>query len=208
MITPRQSFVISFAAHAVLIIALIISALFVRRALKSSRIELELTAPVQVGPKTNEGPKEKPSELEPEPKITEREVNTFNRTQPFDPTKIPEISEETFEEYKPKGTVQRTGGSDTDGFPDYEALISEEIKRNWEVPGLGVRGSTVPKVQVAVTVARSGKIMGYRVTRASGNAAFDRSALEAVRLSNPLLPFPPEMPGAHKEFTFEFVPEE
>jgi len=212
MITRRQSFLVSFGAHTTLvIILLVVTVFFAKRAMGPRPIQLELQPPVQVSSEQDQGAQQdQPDKPKPKPKITERTIEERfpSPNAPFNPDNIPDIKEETFKEYELEGIITPIDGAPTDTASNYAALISNEIKRNWDVPGLGVRGPTVPRVEVAVTVARSGKIMGYRVTRPSGNPAFDRSATEAVRLSNPLLPFPPEMPGAQEVFTFEFVPDE
>jgi len=211
MLTERQSFVVSFIAHAALIVALLITGvLLARRALGPRTIELDLLAPVQVGPDESEGAEEQPEEEpEEEVEIVEREVeeHTYDPNRSIDLDKIPKVTEEKFKPYEPKKISLSDGGSSAGGT-NYGTLIIAACKKNWTPPGRGVLGRPVPSTDVEITVARDGRILSSRITGPSGNAALDRSVLEAIRLSNPLPAFPPELTGAQITFPITFIPEE
>jgi colicin import membrane protein len=61
---------------------------------------------------------------------------------------------------------------------------------------------------IFIRLARTGEVMEARVTRSSGNPAFDSQAERAVRKASPLpVPGDAAVFDALKEFTFEFKPE-
>lgn len=206
MMTKRQSFLFSLGVHAGIIVALLIAAVILaRRPLKFTTMELDLLAPVQAGVEQDEGTDEEP---EPEPEIVEREREDpiFNPNNVFDPSKIPDIAEEKFEEYAPG--VEPAGP--TDGLSPsemtYYDLIVAEFTRNWEKtkPARGVLGRRVPTVHVVITIRRDGRILDHRITRASGVPAVDSSVREAIRLSKPP-PFLRDMKGTQQDFKINFV---
>jgi TonB family protein len=92
----------------------------------------------------------------------------------------------------PSGTGQQIGplffdpaGAD---FTVWVNHFKDEVYRNWFVPQsvmMGQRG----RVDLQMTVDRSGKIVDLRVERSSGAAALDRAAQNAL-LSSQLLPLP------------------
>lgn len=208
-VTRRQSFLFSLSVHAGIIIALFITwVILARRPLKSTTMELDLLAPVQTGVEEDEGIEDEGIEEEPEPEIVEREREdpTFDPKGTFDPSKIPDIKEETFNEYTPElRAVDRPGGLSPSEVT-YVNLIVAEFKRNWEKtkPARGVLGRQVPTVRVEITIRRDGRILGHRITRASGIPAVDSSVREAIRLSKPP-PFLREMRGMQQDFKIDFV---
>ncbi len=73
-------------------------------------------------------------------------------------------------------------------FTYYLVLVRNRIAQNWTPPG-GIPGSGVRCV-VAFRIGRTGDIRGAQLETGSGNAYFDRSALRAVMVSDPLPPLP------------------
>jgi TonB family protein len=211
MLTERQAFLVSFAAHVAVIVALVTAGVLVaRRALRPETMELDLLAPVQVGPRANQGartPEEQPKPPEEEPKVVERTIPEYNPNASINLDEIPKIKEEPFTPYKPK-TITIGGDGSAAGGTSYGSLIIAACKRNWTPPGRGVLGRPVPSTDVEITVARDGQILSSRITGPSGNAALDRSVLEAIRLSNPLPAFPAELTGAQRTFPLTFIPED
>lgn len=87
----------------------------------------------------------------------------------------------------------------------YARRIKERIERSWYRPG-GVAHELSCVVEVETNAA--GEVTSARVVRASGNAAFDRSALMAVRRASPLeVPTEPELYQSFQRFTMTFKPE-
>ncbi|MGH7729660.1 MAG: TonB C-terminal domain-containing protein [Candidatus Eiseniibacteriota bacterium] len=76
-------------------------------------------------------------------------------------------------------------------FTYYLLLVRNKIAANWEPPaGLATGGRRVRAV-VYFRIGRDGEVTGVTMETASGLEFFDRSALRAVMLSNPMphLPF-------------------
>ena len=73
-------------------------------------------------------------------------------------------------------------------FPYYLRLMIGKISRNWRNPYSG-RGDKV-RATIYFQVLRDGTIIGPRVEKSSGAPTFDRAALRAVMVSNPLPPQP------------------
>ena len=209
MLNERQSFLVSLTLHlGLLLVLLIAGALVARRIMGPKPIELELMAPVQV-PNENQGAPETPDEPEPEPVIEDHvvEEDTFNPNDSLNLDDIPDVEEETYKDWEPE-PVPSDGGGPVDPATSYGQLIVAACKRNWIPPPPGVLGRSLPTTDVDVTVARTGRILSYKIVRSSGNAALDRSVLEAIRDSNPLPAFPRELTGVQRKFTVTFIPED
>ena len=75
-------------------------------------------------------------------------------------------------------------------FTYYLVLLRNTIAARWAPPaGLATGGRRVRAV-VYFTIARGGEVTAVRMEEASGLEFFDRSALRAVMLSDPLPPLP------------------
>jgi TonB family protein len=217
--TPRQSLLLSLGGHVGLLVLLLGGGLLLaQRFIRSEPVEVDLLPALAPGPQEGQGgqeeqvnPKPEPEKTEPEFKVVERKVPTeptYDPSKQVDLSEMPKVAQEEFEPYKPKVSVSESGGASTPGGSSYSALVGAACKRNWTPPGRGVLGRPIPQTTVEITVARTGRIVGRRISRASGNAELDRSVLEAVDLSNPLPAFPPELTGAQRTFTVQFIPEE
>ena len=74
-----------------------------------------------------------------------------------------------------KGTAQKSNGPSA----NYKARLASLFKRNISFANVeGIQGN--PKAIVQVKVASSGLIMGFRLTKSSGNPAWDDAVLRAV----------------------------
>ena len=83
-------------------------------------------------------------------------------------------------------------GVDAADFPFsyYLAAVRDRIAANWQPPsGLATGGEPV-KATVYFRIVRSGNVVDARLETASGTEYFDRSALRAVMLSDPMPPLP------------------
>jgi len=92
-------------------------------------------------------------------------------------------------------------------FTYYLVLVRNRIAANWAPPaGMMSQGNRVRAV-VAFRIGRSGALSALRMEQGSGMEFFDRSAMRAVVLSDPLPPLPdaftaPEL-GIHFGFDWE-----
>ncbi len=209
MLNGRQSFLVSLSFHlGLLIVLLVAGAIMASKLGKREPIEFDLLAPIQV-PNENRGAPEPRKEPEPEPEITEHviEEHTFNPNRSLNLGDIPDIANEEFTPYKPNVAPIDDLGSPSSPEASYIQLIVAVCEQNWNKtkPARGVLGRTVPTLDVAITVARHGRILNHRITRSSGNAALDRSVREAIELSNPFPAFTSDMKGAEQEFKLRFI---
>ena len=89
-------------------------------------------------------------------------------------------------------------------FTYYLVLIRNKIAANWAPPaGLATGGRRLRSV-VYFRIARDGELTGMRLETESGVEFFDRSALRAVTLSNPLPPLPLGFGGGELGVHFGF----
>ncbi len=98
-----------------------------------------------------------------------------------------------------------TGTDTASEIQQAQTAIRLKISRYWK------RSSTSRQdlqCTVRVRLARGGEVMGAKVVRSSGSAAFDRTVLSAVRRASPLpLPQNPELFEQFREIEFVFRPE-
>jgi len=92
-------------------------------------------------------------------------------------------------------------------FTYYLMLVRNRVTENWSPPsGLMTRGQPVRAV-VYFRIGREGEVMGTRLETMSGAEFFDRSAVRAVQLSDPMPPLPVGYTGAvlgvHFGFDYE-----
>jgi colicin import membrane protein len=91
----------------------------------------------------------------------------------------------------------------------YDELIAERVSQNWSRPPSAVRGMvTVLEIKMLPT----GQVVGVRVVKSSGDAAFDRSAEQAVKKVDrfeEVKNIPPVIfEKRYRQFTFTFNPED
>jgi len=71
----------------------------------------------------------------------------------------------------------------TQGIVDkYKALILQQVGQNWIVPEVNKNISC----RLAITLAPGGTVLDVKLVKSSGNAALDRSAIQAVYKASPL----------------------
>ena len=89
-------------------------------------------------------------------------------------------------------------------FTYYLLLVRNQVARNWAPPA-GVAG--VGQAVVYFRVGRGGDVRGARLETGSGQEFFDRAALRAVLLSDPLPPLPLGFSGGELgvHFGFEYA---
>jgi TonB family protein len=77
------------------------------------------------------------------------------------------------------------------------------VRRNWIVPvaaELGLKGV----VAISFKVDRNGKILNPTIISGSGVPSFDQAALQALQISNPFPPLPPDFPRDNLPGGFRF----
>ena len=92
-------------------------------------------------------------------------------------------------------------------FTYYLVLIRNRIAANWSPPAGLVTGGRKVRAVIGFRIGRGGNLSAVRMDQASGMEFFDRSAMRAVVLSDPLPPLPlgfsaPEL-GVHFGFEWE-----
>lgn len=91
----------------------------------------------------------------------------------------------------------------------YEEMIAERVSQNWSRPPSARKGMvTVLEIRMLPT----GQVIGVRVVKSSGDAAFDRSAEQAVKRIDrfdEVKNIPPDIfEKRFRQFTFTFNPED
>lgn len=89
-----------------------------------------------------------------------------------------------------------------------QALIKTYVEQSWSRPP-----TTRPGMQalLRIRLLPTGEVEDVQVVRGSGNAAFDRSAVQAVHKAGPfreLIDLKPHQRDAFKEFNLLFKPED
>jgi len=85
-------------------------------------------------------------------------------------------------------------------FGPYMRELQRRIKRNWHPP----RGNESKKVVLLFKVSRDGRLLRLNISKSSGLADADDAALEAVKMSAPFRPLPPEYQGNDIDIQFTF----
>ena len=92
-------------------------------------------------------------------------------------------------------------------FTYYLVLVRNRIAANWSPPAGLVTGGRRVRAVVGFRIGRGGTLSAVRMDEVSGMEFFDRSALRAVVLSDPLPPLPLGFPaselGVHFGFEWE-----
>lgn len=89
---------------------------------------------------------------------------------------------------------------------EFEALIRQQVTRNWNQPTGVPRGLSC---LVRVRLAAGGEILGVKIMQSSGNALFDRSVENAVYKAAPLpVPQDPELFKYVREINIRFDPDD
>jgi TonB family protein len=109
--------------------------------------------------------------------------------------------------YAPVGTAGLRGQVSVEAgnfeFTYYLLLVRNQVARNWTPPaGLAVGRAT--RAVVYFRVRRGGELSAVRLESSSGIEFFDRSALRAVVLCDPLPPLPLGFPGPDLGIHFGF----
>ena len=71
---------------------------------------------------------------------------------------------------------------------------------NWDPP----KGNESKRVVLLFSIARDGRLLNVKVHRSSGLAAADKAAIDAVKLTAPFRPLPPDFRGDNVDIQFTF----
>lgn len=171
--------------------------------------EVQRAKPKSVVPRTRPKPRKLEGVTFEKPALKQEEITE----QPTDREPLTPGPDETEEREKPEEPEdgKSTVGSenvrlDAEEFPFayYLALLQSRIQANWEPPYGSSGGAVSTKVVVFFRIQRSGRITNIAVEGSSGDYLFDRAAIRAVSLSNPLAPLPADYPRGFLGVHFEF----
>lgn len=85
-------------------------------------------------------------------------------------------------------------------FGPYMKELQRRIKMNWDPP----KGNESKRVVLLFSIARDGRLLNVSVHRSSGLQAADNAAINAVKLTAPFRPLPPEFKGSKVDIQFTF----
>jgi TonB family protein len=150
----------------------------------------------------------------PLPTVPEATIARNNPRQPLGaPAGVLSDAIRNVQRYAKGETLQNAQGSgdygpsiqfDTKGveFGPWLRRFVAQIKRNWIIPyaAMALHGHVV----LQFVVHKDGSITDLRVAQPSTVDAFTHSAENAIRLSNPTMPLPPEYPDDQALFTVTF----
>ena len=85
-------------------------------------------------------------------------------------------------------------------FGPYMKELQRRIKMNWDPP----KGNESKRVVLLFSIARDGRLLNVKVHRSSGLQSADNAAIEAVKLTAPFRPLPPEFKGQSVDIQFTF----
>ena len=159
-----------------------------------------------------------PPEIKPEPAVIQPTEETGVKLAPPKPKSKPkpELAPKASPAatpalpYAPAGSAGLQGAISLDSnfeFTYYLTLVRNRVMQSWAPPaGLASSGKPVQAV-VYFRIARDGSMGSLRLETSSGIEFFDRSALRAAELSDPLPPLPLGYSGGDLgvHFGFQFV---
>lgn len=85
-------------------------------------------------------------------------------------------------------------------FGPYMRELQRRIKRNWDPP----KGNESKRVVLIFKVSKDGRLKSLRVYKSSGVVEADKAAINAVELTAPFSPLPPEYKGSDIDIQFTF----
>lgn len=141
-------------------------------AARQRRIERERKAKAEAEKKRREAERKKQQELEARRRAEEAAKAKAERE------RQERIAQERLDEALRKEEQQRQAELAAQQTQSYVNMISSRIEQNWSRPPSARRGM---KVELLIQLVPTGQVVDVAIIRSSGNAAFDRSAEQAVR---------------------------
>jgi protein TonB len=209
----RSSLLTSLIAHAVFLGVIVFPALWTGKTVTMQVMNVKLIAeekPKPAPPKPEKKPEvvaeTKPPEPEKkaEPKMTYKpEKKTTTRKTEQKTETAPKKAEP---EKKPSGPA--AGSTVRVDDPDfrfayYLEIIKERVGSNWDPPPISAGGSSTSSV-IYFRISRSGGVGDTKVEKKSGYDLFDKAAMRAVKLCDPLPPLPAGFKSKWLGVHFEF----
>ena len=113
-----------------------------------------------------------------------------------------------------RGNAGNPGPGNPNGIPGIDAIkepdfgpymkeLQRRIKMNWDPP----KGNESKRVVLLFSIARDGRLLNVKVYKSSGLQIADNAAINAVKLTAPFRPLPPEFKGdkVDIQFTFDYT---
>ncbi len=121
--------------------------------------------------------------------------------------RLRELDTSAFDQALAQETERLAGDAQAQAVQTYTAAIYQQVYRNWNRPPSARLGM---QVVLRVELVPTGEVVSVSVVRSSGNAAFDRSAEQAVRGASPLeVPREPRLFEANfRRFEILFNPQD
>ncbi len=101
------------------------------------------------------------------------------------------------------GNPKGAPGIDAIKEPDFGPYMKElqrRIKMNWDPP----KGNESKRVILLFSIAKDGRLLNVSVHKSSGLPAADKAAIDAVKLTAPFRPLPPEYKNNSVDIQFTF----
>ncbi len=109
------------------------------------------------------------------------------------------------------GNVGNPGPGNPNGAPGIDAIkepdfgpymkeLQRRIKMNWTPP----KGNESKRVVLLFSISRDGRLLNVKVHKSSGLPSSDQAAIQAVQLTAPFRPLPPEYRGDSVDIQFTF----
>lgn len=109
------------------------------------------------------------------------------------------------------GSMGNPGPGNPNGAPGIDAIrepdfgpymreLQRRIKMNWDPP----KGDQSKRVVLLFKIAKDGRLLSCSVHKSSGLPNADKAAIQAVQLTAPFKPLPPEFKGSNIDIQFTF----
>ena len=110
-----------------------------------------------------------------------------------------------------RGNVGNPGPGNPNGAPGIDAIkepdfgpymreLQRRIKMNWDPP----KGNESKRVVLLFKISKDGRLLSVGIHKSSGLPAADNAAINAVKLTAPFRPLPPEFRGNSVDIQFTF----
>ncbi len=202
-----RDMILSSVGHTVVFIVIVVASLFNRKPeIESFDVyQVKTVTPQSISEliRRNETV-EKPVPTTPQIKTETKALPTKHRKE-AQPVKRSDPKSTTVTETKTTSKTTGVQGLRVDSEIDIEYLLElrNRIERNWRPINTGKTLAT----RVYFRIGTDGKIQRVYIEKPTGNINFDRSAFDAVRLSDPFPPLPDDFEndtlGVHFDFIYE-----
>lgn len=174
----------------------------------------ETDDPIPGGKKAEDKTSSSGGETAPVPALTEKGAKASPETPPVPAPADLRGSLKNLQRYLDEQSFKNPRGGLTEQDPDIQfdskgvdfgpwlRRFVAQVKRNWLIPLNAMSESG--RVVITFYVMRDGSIRDLKIIKPSGITSFNNAAFDALRLSNPTVPLPPEYPSDRAFFTVTF----